>query len=98
MFDFANMEGFEWDKGNINKNWISHEVLFSETEEVFFNKPLKIMMDFKHSTDSEKRYQAIGVTNEGRLLCLIFTIRSHRIRVISARDMSRPERSVFNEK
>lgn len=46
---------FDWDKGNIDKNWLKHNVDFRECEEVFFNKPLLISFDKKHSI-TEKRF------------------------------------------
>jgi len=37
--------GFEWDKGNILKNWEKHRVSRSQYEEVFFNQPLIVAED-----------------------------------------------------
>ncbi|MBW1785753.1 MAG: BrnT family toxin [Deltaproteobacteria bacterium] len=41
---------------------------------------------------------AFGRTDTGRRLTIIFTIRNDRIRIISARDMSRKERGFYEEK
>ena len=89
-------EGFEWDDGNSEKNWISHQVSQSECEQIFFNIPLILLEDEKHSTE-EKRYAALSQTDMGRLITVIFTIRNNKIRVISARDMSRKERKLYVE-
>ena len=86
--------GFEWDEGNRDKNWISHQVTSSECEEIFFNQPLVVADDTLHSKD-ESRYYSLGQTNTGRLLFISFTIRKKLIRIISARDMSRKERKVY---
>ena len=43
------VEGFEWDKGNIDKNWLKHKVLHVECEQIFFNEPLILADDIKHS-------------------------------------------------
>lgn len=88
-------EGFEWNDGNINKNWLKHKVSPAECEQVFFNRPLVIQDDKKHS-EAEKRFYAIGRTDSKRNLFIAFTIRNKRIRVISARDMSRKEREVYS--
>lgn len=88
---------FEWDEYNIEKNWRRHKVRFAECEEVFFDGSLKILPDEGHS-QAEKRYLALGQTKGGRLLFVAFTERKGRIRVISARDMSRKERRAYNEK
>lgn len=86
--------GFDWDKDNLVKNWEKHQVAFWECEEVFFNQPLLLMDDLKHST-TEERFYALGKSDGGRCLFVVFTVRHRRLRVISARDMSRKERMVF---
>jgi uncharacterized protein len=92
----SGVEGFDWDKGNIEKNWEQHKVSFIECEEVFFNEPLIVQEDEVHST-SENRYYALGRTNDERYLLVVFTIRANKIRVISARDMSRREGRTYGE-
>lgn len=93
--DSATLEGFEWDKGNLTKNRLKHNVEPSECEEVFFNKPIIILDDQKHSSEKEKRYKIIGITANGRKLSLAITLRSNKIRVIMARDQSRGERQLL---
>jgi uncharacterized protein len=70
----ANCDGFEWDTGNQRKNWERHRVSTGECEEVFFQRPILIAPDAKHS-QLEKRYAALGQTTTGRLLTIVFTIR-----------------------
>ncbi|MCA9938111.1 MAG: BrnT family toxin [Anaerolineales bacterium] len=96
MINLEQITGFEWDDGNQTKNWIAHQVSPSESEEVFFNQPLMLADDVAHSV-SEKRYYVLGQSNQGRCLFVAFTIRNDRIRVISARDMSRKERQIYAE-
>ncbi len=91
-----NCEGFEWDEGNAEKNWILHRVTRNECEQVFFNKPLIIADDIKHS-QSEKRWYILGQTDSKRFLFIVFTIREKLIRVISARDMNQKERMMYYE-
>ena len=79
--------GFEWDHGNITKNWDKHDVSVLECEQIFFNKPLIVQRDSKHSK-IENRYYALGRTNLNRLLFAVFTVRNMKIRIISARDMT----------
>lgn len=89
---------FDWDQYNINKIWKKHKVKFSDAEEVFFTPGLFISPDPTHSTPSEQRYIALGRTKMGRLLFVVFTRRTGKIRVISARDMSKKERKDYYEK
>ena len=86
--------GFDWDEGNVEKNWISHKVTVAECEQIFFNLPLVVADDLKNSR-KENRFYVFGQTNASRLLFLVFTIRRKLIRVISARDMNRKERKVY---
>ncbi len=87
----ADVEGFEWDGGNTAKNVLGHGVSPAEAEEVFFVAPIVLLEDEKHSA-AEERYLIFGPTGGGRLLTAAFTLRLHRIRIISVRDMSRQER------
>jgi len=86
--------GFEWDKHNAEKNWIRHGVSPSESERIFFNRPLVVADDTRHSA-KEKRYYALGHTDAGRMLFVVFTARGDKIRVISARDMNEKEREAY---
>lgn len=88
--------GFDWDKFNIRKNLDKHQVPWWECEEVFINEPILLLEDVLHS-ESEKRYYALGVTINGRRLFVAFTVRGYKIRPISARDMSRKERRIYEE-
>lgn len=90
------VEGFDWDKGNIVKNWERHRVSYTECEEVFFNSPLIAGTDEKHSEGEDRRY-LLGKTDNERLLFVVFTIRGKKIRVISARDMNKRERRIYYE-
>lgn len=87
-------QGFQWDMGNAQKNWEKHRVSRSECEQIFFNKPLLVAEDTRHS-QIEERFYALGQTDAGRRLFVVFTIREELIRVISARDMSRTERTIY---
>ena len=88
--------GFQWDTGNLEKNWISHQVTKSECEQIFFNQPLIIGDDEKHS-QIEQRYFTLGQTDNARLLFIVSTIRENLIRVISARDMNKKEKEVYQQ-
>jgi uncharacterized DUF497 family protein len=96
VFDFDNLVRFDWDEGNKLKNWEKHQVDYAECEEVFFNQPLLISEDTKHSSQ-EERYYVLGRSDTGRTLFLVFTIRSNKIRVISARDQSKKERKLYGQ-
>ncbi|HYU31328.1 MAG TPA: BrnT family toxin [Thermoanaerobaculia bacterium] len=85
---------FDWDGGNAEKNWLRHRVSQSESEQVFFNRPLVVSEDELHS-HGEARYYALGRTDLSRLLFVVYTLRGEKIRVISARDMTRREQKEY---
>lgn len=91
-----NCEGFNWDEANYNKNWLKHKVSKIECEQVFFNDPLIISDDVKHS-ESERRWFLLGRTDKDRKLFIVFTVRKNLIRVISARSMNKKERELYDE-
>ncbi len=95
MLDFDRIVAFEWDQGNARKNE-KHGVSQSAAEQVFFDAQLFVATDPHHSRD-EPRYHALGSTFDGRRLHITFTLRDSmtRIRVISARDMHRKERQIY---
>jgi uncharacterized protein len=97
MVGLSKVIGFEWDEGNARKNE-SHGVSMAEAEQAFFNAPLLVLPDAKHS-ETESRFHALGKTNEGRKLHITFTLRdAHQlVRVISARDMHRKERVIYEQ-
>jgi uncharacterized DUF497 family protein len=89
------IKGFEWNEGNSGKNEGKHGVTDRESEEIFFNKPLVVAQSSKGGP--EIRYAALGKTFGSRLLAVVFAVRANRIRVISARPMSRNERQVYEK-
>jgi hypothetical protein len=98
VLDLDRIVGFEWDAGNRGKN-LNHDVSDGEAEQVFFSHPLLILEDARHS-GRESRYHALGLTLDGRRMHVTFTLRDAgcRIRVISARDMHRKERAIYDAK
>ena len=93
MVDLNLVIGFDWDQGNERKSVDKHHVSQAEAEQVFMNQPLMLAEDREYSV-TEHRLRALGRTDEGRHLYVVFTLRRDRslIRVISARDMNRKER------
>jgi uncharacterized DUF497 family protein len=89
------LRGFEWDAENWRKSELKHGIAAAEAQEVLLGDPL-CQVDARHS-DDEQRYVALGRTSEGRRLFVSFTIRHGRVRVISARPMSRKERAIHEE-
>ena len=87
---------FQWDAGNREKNWVKHRVTNGEAEEAFFDPHKRLLGPTLHG-ERETRHVLIGHTTGQRLLCVVFTIRGHTVRVISARNAHRRERSFYEE-
>ena len=98
MIDWSKITGFDWDAGNERKSEEKHGVSKVEAEQVFLNKPLLMVEDKKHSK-SEPRFHALGRTSNSRLLHITFTLRANstKVRIISARNMHRKERAVYEQ-
>ena len=97
MIDWSQIKGFDWDTGNARKSVEKHDVSQAEAEQIFFNEPLLVLEDQEHS-NVEPRLHALGCTDADRSLHISFTLRvgGTLLRVISARDMSRKERKIYD--
>ena len=89
------LKGFEWDDANWRKSELKHGVSAIEAEEALSNAPL-CQVDTRHS-DDERRYVALGRSNDDRRLFISFTVRRSQVRIISARPMSRGERAIYEK-
>ena len=98
MISWVRISGFQWDVGNARKSVAKHCVTQAEAEQTFFNQPLLVVGDTKHS-QLESRFHALGRTDDDRRLHITFTLRESGslIRVISARDMHRKERAIYEQ-
>lgn len=97
MIALTKITGFNWDEGNTRKNE-KHGVSMAEAEQIFFNAPLLLLADVKHSRQ-DPRFHALGQTDNNRQLHITFTLREEgkKIHVISARDMHRKERVIYEK-
>ncbi len=97
MTNLTEITGFDWDEGNARKNE-KHNVSMAEAEQVFFNAPLLVLEDSKHSK-KEPRFHALGRSDEKRQLHITFTLRQagEKIHIISARDMHKKERVIYEK-
>lgn len=87
---------FLWDKGNLDKNWLKHQVLTSESEEIFYDDNKIILKVVLHS-DKEDRFIILGKTKKHRLLFLVFTKRDNKVRIISARNTDKKEKTLYEK-
>ena len=87
---------FEWDEGNREKSLIKHKVTLEECEEAFYDEHKRIYKALGERGD-EERYLLLAKTSNERLLFLVFTVRKQHIRVISARDLNKKERGLYEK-
>jgi uncharacterized DUF497 family protein len=87
---------FEWDpkKAGINKQ--KHGVTFQEGTTVFGDRLAMTFADPDHS-EGEERYITFGVSTQKRLLVVSHTDRGSKTRIVSARLMTRKERTIYEE-
>jgi uncharacterized DUF497 family protein len=87
---------FEWDPRKAADNHAKHGVSFDEASTVFGDSLGGLVDDPRHSRD-EERFVMIGSSRNSRLLAVMFTVREERIRIISARRVTRAERKDYEE-
>jgi uncharacterized protein len=88
---------FDWDENKAVSNLSKHGVSFEEAKTVF-DDPLYVdFYDPAHS-EEEDRYLIVGESSQRRLLIASYTEkRGNLIRLISAREVTRTERKVYEE-
>jgi len=87
---------FEWHPAKAVANVKAHGVSFEEAVTVFQDPLARVHPDPDHS-ELEPREILIGHSAEGRLLLVAFTDRQGKIRLISAREVTRRERREYEE-
>ncbi|VVA43732.1 conserved hypothetical protein [Candidatus Roizmanbacteria bacterium] len=96
MIKKDNLFEFEWDKGNIDKNYKKHDIAPNQAEEVFLDERLKVKKDIAHS-QKEERLIALGRNLTKNVLFVVFTRRKSKIRIISARLANIKERRNYEK-
>jgi hypothetical protein len=81
---------FEWDEIKAESNVLKHGITFEEAVTIFADPHLLLTEDFGHSQGEEREW-AIGETDEGAVIVVVFTMRGESIRVISAREATKRE-------
>ena len=87
---------FEWNNDKAASNLSKHQVSFEEAKTVFDDLLYVDFYDPDHSED-EERYLIVGQSSRGRLFIVSYTERGDSIRLISAREVTRTEREVYEE-
>jgi uncharacterized DUF497 family protein len=87
---------FEWDPGKARANEAKHGVTFQEATEIFADSLSSTVADPDHSED-EQRFVIFGRSLSNRYLVAAYTERGDRIRIISARMMTRGERVAYEQ-
>ena len=88
---------FEWDEDKNEYNKYEHGVSFEEASTIFEDINILITDDFKHSTDNEERFIALGRSYKRNLLFVCYCIRvNDTIRLISARkNLSKEQKEIY---
>jgi uncharacterized DUF497 family protein len=93
-----NIEGIIWLRAVVDKLAFKHHVEPDEVEQVFNNKP-KIRFIEKGERKGEDVYMALGRTDAGRYLAVLFIYKKIKeALVLSARDMADKERKQYGKK
>jgi uncharacterized DUF497 family protein len=92
---------FEWDPAKAKSNERKHGIRFEDAIRVFDDPNAFFRED--HSTDDDRRWQAIGVASNAVLILVVHTVRASSdeelqiIRIISARLATKREQILYGE-
>jgi uncharacterized protein len=87
---------FEWNPVKAETNYRKHGVSFTEAATVFNDSLSVAFPDIDHSR-GENRYIMIGLSRLGQLLVVAYTERQEKIRIITARPVTRQERRFYEQ-
>lgn len=87
---------FEWNPDKAKLNVEKHGISFQEAATVF-NDPLSVTFPDPDHSIGENRYVIIGISRSRQLLVVAHTDRGEKVRIISARKATRPERRFYEE-
>jgi uncharacterized DUF497 family protein len=87
---------FEWDPSKAKKNIKIHGASFDEASTSFKDTLSLTIYDPLHS-DEEDRFVLIGNSYKNRLLAVVHTERGDKVRIISARKVTKNERKQYEE-
>ena len=87
---------FEWNSDKAKLNLEKHGVSFQEAATAF-NDPLSVTFPDPDHSIGENRYVIIGISRFKQLLVVAHTDRGEKVRIISARKATRPERKFYEE-
>lgn len=84
---------FEWNTDKARINLSKHGISFVVACEAFFD-PFVVVLD-DEVVDDEQRGSMLGMTEQGRLLYVVYTLRKDAVRLISARPATPGERRIY---
>ena len=87
---------FDWDKSKAESNLKNHSTSFHEAATVF-GDPLSITYDDPDHSIGEYRFITFGLSRFNRLLVVSHTESEGKMRIISARPMTKQERKIYEE-
>lgn len=87
---------FEWNPDKAKLNVEKHGISFQEAATVF-NDPLSVTFPDPDHSIGENRYVIIGISRSRQPLVVAHTDRGEKVRIISARKATRPERRFYEE-
>lgn len=86
---------FDWDNKKAEANLKAHDVSFDEAQEAFLDPNAVEFYDADHSTQTEKRYNLIGLSSR-RLLFVVYTeLEGSTVWIISARKAENKQRKLY---
>lgn len=85
---------FEWDDKKADSNLRKHKVSFAEASTVLDDLYVTVQPDEGHAV-AEHRWSATGLSIQGRVLLVVFTVRGDLARIISARKATSAERREY---
>lgn len=83
----------EYDLAKATANLQKHDVSFDEASTALLDDNALVMEDL--DSKDESRWVLVGISNQARLLTVVYTLRKNSIRLISARKATKRESNYY---
>ena len=90
----SSVADYEWDESKARANLRDHSIDFADAATVFDDD---LALTVPDDTTPEERYDTLGMDAMGRLLVVVYTWRGDRIRIISARKVTKTEHRNYDK-
>lgn len=87
---------YQWDSNKAEINKKKHGIDFADAVGMFEDEWVLTLKE--QIINNEQRFASIGIDFLGRIIVVVYTYRNNEIRIISARNATKNERKIYEQR